>query len=81
MVMAAHLPATLWLLEPVFGHATSEQEDAAVLECASYARILFTYCVAHGRQGERHRRAYQFCSVLERNISLLRFWPAIMPLP
>jgi hypothetical protein len=29
---------------------------------------LIHYCVAHGRQGERHRRAYQFCSVLEGNL-------------
>jgi multiple sugar transport system permease protein len=38
---AVNLPAALWLLQPVLGARASEQEEAALLEGASHAYILF----------------------------------------
>lgn len=39
---AVNLPVAVWLLQPVFGPAASEQEEAAQLDGASHLRIFFT---------------------------------------
>ena len=38
---AINLPVAVWLLAPVLGHRPSEQEDAARLDGASHALVLF----------------------------------------
>jgi multiple sugar transport system permease protein len=39
---AANLPVAIWLLQPVFGNAATEQEESAQLDGASHLRIFFT---------------------------------------
>lgn len=39
---AINLPVAVWLLQPVFGKAATEQEEAAQLDGASHLRIFFT---------------------------------------
>jgi multiple sugar transport system permease protein len=38
----ANLPVAVWLLQPLFGEAMTEQEESAQLEGASYLEIFFT---------------------------------------
>jgi multiple sugar transport system permease protein len=39
---AINLPVAVWLLQPVFGKAATDQEEAAQLDGASHLRIFFT---------------------------------------
>lgn len=39
---AVNLPVAVWLLQPVFGKAATDQEEAAQLDGASHLRIFFT---------------------------------------
>jgi multiple sugar transport system permease protein len=42
---ASNLPVAVWLLQPVFGAAATDQEEAAQLDGASHFRIFFTIAV------------------------------------
>jgi multiple sugar transport system permease protein len=46
-----NLPVAIWLLQGVFGQTASEQEDAAVMEGASHARIFFTIIMPMSASG------------------------------
>jgi multiple sugar transport system permease protein len=39
---AVNLPVAVWLLQPVFGKAATDQEEAAQLDGASHVQIFFT---------------------------------------
>lgn len=46
-----NLPVALWLLQPVFGSAATDQEEAALLDGASHLTILFTILLPMVRAG------------------------------
>jgi multiple sugar transport system permease protein len=48
---AVNLPVAVWLLQPVLGSRTTEQEEAALLEGATHATILFTILLPMVRAG------------------------------
>jgi multiple sugar transport system permease protein len=48
---ASNLPVAVWLLHPVFGARPSEQEESALLDGASHARIFFTIAVPMASAG------------------------------
>lgn len=48
---AANLPVAVWLLQPVFGASASDQEEAALIDGASWFRIFFSIAVPMAAAG------------------------------